>query len=181
MGSHSGFTPVGQCPPWPMKGPIPEPIKEVEAPVVAIPLLSTSLHFLHPAPVGLTAAPLHLRNNRPNLKLLLQLNWAPQPHHVPEMPPNLTQSPARRHSSLPHPPIRPPHHPLLKTKTRALRISPLLGAENGNFDIEPSRVKPRSSRLVTAILLHFMRKTGCQKRGTPIGTLKWHPAVPMWW
>lgn len=152
--------------------------------MVAIPLqmrrsFSTSLHLLHPAPVDLTAAPLHLRNNRLNLKLLLQLNWAPQPHHAPEIAPNLTQSPARHHSSLPHPPTHPPHHPLLKTKTRALQMSPLRGVENGNSDIEPRRVKRRSARLVTALLPHFLRKIGCQKRGTPIGTLKWHPAVPM--
>lgn len=109
--------------------------------MIAIPLqmhrsFNISLHLLHPAPVGLTTAPLHLRNKRLNLKL--QLSWTLQPHHVPEMPPNLTQSPALRHSSLPHLPIRPPRHPLLKTKTRALRISPLLGAEKGNFVIEPS-------------------------------------------
>ncbi len=150
--------------------------------MIAIPLqmhrsFNISLHLLHPAPVGLTTAPLHLRNKRLNLKL--QLSWTLQPHHVPEMPPNLTQSPALRHSSLPHLPIRPPRHPLLKTKTRALRISPLLGAEKGNFVIEPRWVELRSARLVTALLPHFLRKTGCQKRGIPIGTLKWHPAVLM--
>ncbi len=150
--------------------------------MIAIPLemrrsFNISLHCLHPAQVGLTTAPLHLKNKRLNLKL--QLSWTLLTPHIPEMPPNLTQSPALRHSSLPHHPIRPPRHPLLKTKTRVLRISPLLGKENGNFVIEPRWVELRSARLVTALLPHFLRKTGCQKRGIPIGTLKWHPAVPM--
>lgn len=161
-----------------MKNPTLEPIGEVETAVIAIPLLmcrsfNIRLHLLHPAPVGLTTAPLHFKNNRLNLKLLrLQLNWTLQAHHVPKMLPNLTQSPALRRSSLPHPLICPLRHSLLMMKTRALQISPLLGAEKGNFDIEPRWVELRSARLVTALPPHFLWKLGSQKRGIPIGTLK---------